>query len=78
MRRSTCSIVAGLVVALLLLAPSAPAQITTGTVAGRVADASGAVVPGAQVNLISEARGTRSAPVVTNDTGDYVFPNVHC
>ena len=76
MIRSTCSIVAGLVVALFLLPPSALAQITTGTVTGRVVDSSGGVIPGANVILISETRGTKSAPVVTNDTGDYVFPNV--
>ncbi len=76
MRRSTCSIVVGLVVALFLLAPSVPAQVTTGTVMGRVIDSTGAVVPGAHVILISEARGTRSAPVATNDTGDYVVPDL--
>ena len=76
MRRSTCSIVAGLVVALFLLPSSAPAQITTGAVTGRVVDAQGGVIPGATVILISETRGTKSAPVVTNATGDYVFPNV--
>ena len=55
---------------------TAEAQITTGTVTGVVRDAQGGVVPGATVVLVSEARGTRSAPVVTNDTGVYVFPNV--
>ena len=43
---------------------------------GRVVDATGGVIPGATVVLISETRGTKSAPVVTNETGDYVFPNV--
>ena len=76
MVRSTCSIVAGLVVALFLLPPSALAQITTGTVTGRVIDSTGAVVPGARVILVSEARGTKTAPVLTNDTGDYVFANM--
>ena len=52
------------------------AQITTGTVAGTVKDAQGGVVPGATVVLISEARGTQTAPAVTNEAGDYVFPNV--
>ena len=76
MIRSTCSIVVGLVVALFLLPPSALAQITTGTVTGRVVDSTGGVIPGAHVILVSETRGTKSAPVVTNETGDYVFPNV--
>ena len=62
---------------MLALAPvHALAQITTGTVTGNVKDPSGAVIPGATVVLISETRGTKSAPAVTNETGDYVFPNV--
>jgi hypothetical protein len=52
------------------------AQITTGTVAGTVKDAQGGVVPGATVTLVSEARGTKLAPVTTNETGSYVIPNV--
>jgi len=52
------------------------AQITTGTVTGTVRDTQGNVIPGATVVLISETRGTKSAPAVTNETGDYVFPNV--
>jgi Carboxypeptidase regulatory-like domain/TonB-dependent Receptor Plug Domain len=54
----------------------ARAQITTGTVSGTVKDVQGGVVPGATVVLISESKGTKTAPVVTNATGDYVFPNV--
>ena len=69
-------IAAGLLVTLALLPGIALAQITTGTVTGIVRDQSGAVIPGATVMLTSETRGTKSAPVVTNDTGSYVFPNV--
>ena len=78
MRRSTSGIVAGgiVVVVLFLLSSSASAQITTGTISGRVDDAQGGVIPGATVVLVSETRGTKSAPVVTSGTGDYVFPNV--
>src|SRR5229473_88214 len=54
----------------------ASAQITTGNVTGTVHDAQGAVVPGATVTLIDEARGTKLAPATTNGTGTYVFPNV--
>jgi hypothetical protein len=61
---------------LAIAAVPARAQITTGTVSGTVKDAQGAVVPGATVVLISESQGTKSAPTVTNATGDYVFPNV--
>src|SRR5262249_52546116 len=48
----------------------------TGTVAGSVKDDQGLAVPGASVTLISEARGTRMAAVVTSATGDFVVPNV--
>ena len=52
------------------------AHVNTGTVLGTVKAAQGGVVPGATVTLISEARGTRTAPVVTNENGDFVFANV--
>ena len=59
-----------------LAATPALAQITTGNVAGTVKDAQGGVVPGATVVLISETKQTKSAPAVTSETGDYIFPNV--
>ncbi len=61
---------------LLAMAASVSAQITTGTVSGTIKDAQGGVIPGATVVLTSEARGTKTAPVVTNATGDFVIPNV--
>jgi hypothetical protein len=67
---------AAAVVAFATLAGPASAQITTGTVTGTVHDAQGGVVPGATVTLISETKQTKTAPVVTNEAGDYVFPNV--
>ena len=60
----------------LALGVEASAQITTGTVSGSVKDTQGGVVPGATVVLISESRGTKSVAAVTNETGDYVIPNV--
>ena len=39
-------------------------------------DATGGVIPGATVTLVSTTRGTRSVPVVSNAAGDFVFPNV--
>ncbi|HUC75160.1 MAG TPA: carboxypeptidase regulatory-like domain-containing protein, partial [Vicinamibacterales bacterium] len=75
MRRGTFCVGAALIAVLVLSYPVL-AQITTGTVTGSVKDPTGAVIPGASVVLISETRGTRSAPAVTNSTGDYVFPNV--
>src|SRR5206468_11122043 len=38
--------------------------------------AQGGVIPGATITLTSDTRGTASAPVVTNSSGDFVFPNV--
>ena len=63
-------------IGLLIAASPVAAQITTGNVAGTVKDAQGGVVPGATVVFISEGRGTKTAPVTTNDAGDYVIPNV--
>lgn len=68
----------GLAVALVavVLATTAWAQITTGSIAGTVKDAQGGVIPGATVVITNEAQGTKSTPVVTNSTGDFVVPNV--
>ena len=60
----------------LAAAASAAAQGVTGTITGTVKDAQGGVIPGATVTLISDTRGTMSAPVVTNTDGDFVVPNV--
>jgi hypothetical protein len=58
-----------------LAALPASAQITTGTIAGSVKDAQGAVVPGATVTLVSAARGTTTEAQTSAD-GNFVFPNV--
>src|SRR5262245_52082816 len=63
-------------VACLAMVIAASAQVTTGSVSGTVADPQGGVIPGATVVLVSEARGTRSAPATTGPSGDFVFPNV--
>jgi hypothetical protein len=76
MRKQIGRALALAMVALCAGALDATAQITTGTIAGTVKDSQGGVVPGATVVLVSEARGTRSAPAVTNAQGDYVLPNV--
>ena len=60
----------------VLLAVSVGAQVVTGTITGTVKDAQGGVIPGATITLTSDTRGTASAPVVTNSSGDFVFPNV--
>jgi Carboxypeptidase regulatory-like domain len=51
------------------------AQITTGTIAGLVKDAQGAVVPGATVTLVNAVRGS-TTDTQTNGDGNFVFPNV--
>ncbi len=64
---------AALAVALLALAVTTLAfsqGITTGTVSGTVSDPSGAVVPGAQVQLTNQANGLR---LVENSIGDGSF-----
>jgi hypothetical protein len=62
----------------VLFAASAPAlaQVTTGTIAGTVKDEQGAVIPGATVQLVNDAQGTKSSPIVTSSSGDFVFPNI--
>jgi hypothetical protein len=57
-----------------LLATSATAQ-TTATVVGSVKDAQGGVIPGANVTLLSETKGT-SLETQTTVTGDFVFPDI--
>jgi hypothetical protein len=67
---------AAVLVALFAAAGLAEAQILTGTVTGTVKDAQGGVIPGATVVIVSDSRGTKSTPVVTNGTGDFVVPSV--
>lgn len=63
-------------VALLVLGTSDAALAqTSGAVVGTVADAQGATVPGANVTLISESRGTTQDTQSTG-TGDFTFPSV--
>ena len=60
----------------LVTAQPVSAQVTSAQVYGTIKDAQGAVIPGATLVLVSESRGTRSAPVVSSATGDFVFPNI--
>ena len=67
----------GLCVAFFMAVPiTALAQGVSGTLIGTVKDESGGTIPGATVAVINEAQGTRFAPVTTNDTGDFVVPNL--
>src|SRR5262249_12970066 len=54
----------------------AVAQITTGAVSGTIRDAQGGIIPGATVTLVNETQATRSAPVVSDQSGDFRFVNV--
>ena len=74
--RSAVRVCALVFVGLVASAAVAGAQVTSGQVYGTIKDAQAAVVPGATVVLVSETRGTKSAPVVTSATGDFVFPNI--
>ena len=65
---------AALVAALLILFVfPAAAQDARGTVSGRVTDASGAMVPNAEVRITNEATGV-PVSAKTNDSGNYVLP----
>ena len=63
-------------VALISTVGSAWAQITTGSLTGTIVDPQGAVVAGATVTLVSDTQGTKSAPVTTGSSGDFVLPNI--
>src|ERR1051326_7973104 len=58
-----------------LISVPAFAQGTGGRILGRVADPTGAALVGVKVTLINDATGVRRE-TQTNDTGDYVFPEV--
>ncbi len=60
----------------LWFASVAMGQTETGTVSGLITDATGAVVPGAEVKLQSVERGTVTT-ATTNGAGIYVFASVH-
>ena len=60
---------------LLVLAPTASAQKTTGTITGTITDPSGAAVPDATVSLVNERTGaTRDG--ATNEQGSFSFPEL--
>jgi hypothetical protein len=65
------AILAGLA-ALLLAAPAADAQITTGEITGRVTDAQGSAVPGATVIAENPATGLQRV-ATSGATGDYTL-----
>ena len=63
---------AAALLAILVVAISANAQVTTGDIRGHVTDTQGKVVPGATVTVTDRAAG-RSRTTPTNDSGDYTI-----
>ena len=59
----------------LLMVGTAVAQVTSGTIYGRVKDASGAVVSNATVTVRSSEIGAERT-VTTSDNGEFVVPNM--
>src|SRR5215472_6494750 len=49
------------------------AQNTSGSITGVVQDASGAVIPGAQISLINQEQGVTFQQTITNEAGIYLF-----
>jgi len=71
-------IVGALALALIMCLECAPllmAQVTSGTMFGRVKDPSGAFVAGATITVRSPQTGTQRT-VTSNDSGDFVVPNM--
>ena len=70
--------IGALALALFLCLPCAQlltAQVTSGTIFGRVKDTSGAYIAGATVSVKSPQTGAQRV-VTTNDSGDFVVPNM--
>jgi hypothetical protein len=74
MPRTTKTIIILLAFALLLV-PAAYGQRTTGTISGTVKDATGAIVPGAEVTATNQDTGVVRS-TITNDAGFYSLPNL--
>jgi hypothetical protein len=63
------------VLLLIMRTPCMRAQTTSGTITGSVTDASGAVVPGASVQLVEQAKNVSQATKTAAD-GSFVFADV--
>ncbi|PYX66194.1 MAG: hypothetical protein DMG78_29090, partial [Acidobacteria bacterium] len=71
----TLVLIAILAVFLLVAEPRTSAQVRRGSLSGTVVDPTGAVIPGAQVALKSEATGV-AATTVANGAGYFYFASV--
>src|SRR5260370_1070818 len=72
---STLSCFRSICVLLIALSSGAFAQTATSVIFGTVTDASGAAIPNVPVTATASATGV-STRVVTNESGNYVFPNL--
>jgi len=70
---STAAAVLTLAAAFFVL--SAPAQVTTATITGRVADAQGSVVPGAKVTITNRDTAAERS-VISNSDGEYTVTSL--
>src|SRR5947209_10163242 len=73
--KSRCLLVSVVLSVVLLLGGEALSQTITGTITGTVTDASGGVIPGATVTLVSEQTG-ESRNVTANGEGRFSFAAV--
>jgi len=71
----TFTVLLAAVVTLVVFAIRVPAQTTSATISGLIADSSGAVVADADVQLLSVLQGI-TASTKTNSAGLYIFPSV--
>ncbi len=62
--------------AMVMVSISASAQVITGTIIGTVRDESGGVLPGASVTITSPALPSGPSTQVTNEKGQFRFPNL--
>jgi len=62
--------------ATVMVSITSSGQIITGNITGTVRDESGAVLPGASVTITSPALPAGPATMVTNEKGQYRFPNL--
>ena len=66
---------AGLAVSTLISCALMAQTATTGAVLGTISDASGAIVPKADIQLVNEGTGAADR-VTTNDAGQFIFASV--
>lgn len=69
--RTACAVTLGAIVCVVLIPQTAVAQRGTGTIAGTVRDATGAVLPGTTVEATSPALIEKVRSAVADETGQY-------